>query len=688
MRTTSFPTLFLAIPLLCCSPARSQAARDFFNDSTVQQVHLDVDPNDWASLQANYEDDTYYHANFTWNGITAAIGIRSHGGGSRSPIKPNLDLNFAKYTKTATFLGISFVVAKANNEDPSNLREWISMKLFRRMGVPAPREAPAQLYVNGNLLGFYYLVEHEDATFLQRNFGESGGYLYEWESADNYDFANLGTDPSTYAQFLDLKTDQTQPDLQTFTNLVQVVSPPAGVALSDDAFIAAVSQYLDPKQFLIYGAIEQALAGSDSLIGGQLGMNNFYLYQFQGATTYYFIPWDKDLTFSDATRDILDGITTGPNINLLAARLYAIPQYRQIYLSTLVRAINLMGGTGGWGDQEITREYGVISSAATNDPNKQCLVTGVLIPCGNNDFEQGVQWLHTFLGDRPAIATSAALSDGYTAGATPPVAVESLSAFSDSTQPLSPGGLAALSGSGFGAAAQAQSAPFPRVLKSTYVAVDGVRAPLVTTGSGSIEFQVPADISLGMIGVVASTNGDMSSTFDSNIAAAGPVILAVTHADGTPVSSALGAVPGETLSIFATGLGAVNSDVPIGAVAPANPITTTLASPQAFINNTSMTVTFSGLAPGFIGLYQVNAIVPTPAASGTSPNFTLSDNGLASQMAAQPVDWRPDARISLAAPSIGSAAACLVTPARRDRQCPYASPACGLSLPPRQRSPD
>ena len=165
-----------------------------------------MDPNDWAALEANYLDDTYYQATLTWNGISETIGVRSHGGGSRSPVKPNLDLNFAHVVKTQSFLNLPFIVMKANNEDPSNLHEWLSMKIFRRMGFPAPREAPAQIRVNGTLLGLYFIIEHLDDTFLQRTFGESTGYLYEWENqGDNYDFQNLGADPNLYANYLDLK---------------------------------------------------------------------------------------------------------------------------------------------------------------------------------------------------------------------------------------------------------------------------------------------------------------------------------------------------------------------------------------------------------------------------------------------------------------------------------------------------
>jgi hypothetical protein len=61
------------------------------------------------------------------------------------------------------------------------------------------------------------------------------------------------------------------------------------------------------------------------------------------------------------------------------------------------------------------REYGVIQAAALNDPNKQCLVVGVLTPCGNQDFESGVQWNHTFPASRSSLVLSEAASDGFQA---------------------------------------------------------------------------------------------------------------------------------------------------------------------------------------------------------------------------------------------------------------------------------
>jgi spore coat protein CotH len=237
----------------------------FIDDTQIQDVWLTLSPNDWATLLQNDESNTYYPTVFTWNSITEEIGIRQHGGASRSQIKPNLDLNFAHYNSSQTFLGEGFLILKANNEDPSNLHEWIAMKLFRQMGMPAPRESFARLHVNGQYFGFYMIVEHEDATFAQRNFGESGGYLYEWENqGDNYDFSNLGTDPSLYANYLNLKTNQTTPDLQTFVNLVQVINQPSSSSFTDAQFISALSQYMDPKYFLTYAATENVVAEADA----------------------------------------------------------------------------------------------------------------------------------------------------------------------------------------------------------------------------------------------------------------------------------------------------------------------------------------------------------------------------------------------------------------------------------------
>jgi len=631
--------------ILAVAPAAlaQTEAIPFFNDTVVQQINLTVGESDWASLLQNYEADTYYSASFIWNGTLEVVGIRQHGGGSRSGIKPNLDINFAYYSGKQSFLGLPFIILKANNEDPTNLREWVSMKFFRMMGFPAPREAPAQLFVNGQYFGFYMIVEHEDETFLQRNFGQSGGYLYEWQFADTYEFQNLGDDPSLYAQFLELKTDQTAPDLQTFCNLVQLVNQPSSSTFTDADFIIALSQYMDPKSFLTYAATENVLSEADALVGGIVGMNNFDLYQFQGAsrnqhsTTFYqLIPWDKDLTFSNSARDIMTGFTLPPNINLLAQRLVGIPEYLSFYLGQVAKAANLLGGTGGWADTEISSEYAVIDTAASNDPNKQCLLAGELYSCGTADFQNGVQALHSFLASRSAFVLLEVQGYGFqpvpagpqisTAAMAAPSGFQiSLGAIATPQGQAAPGALVNVLGANLGPAARASSDPLPRSLANTYVAVEGVRAPLTATSEGRIEIQIPGDLPAGSANIVVSVSGEMSNTFVAGVQAALPAILAIVHqSDGSVVGNADPAVAGETLVVYMTGLGAVNASLSFGEEAPANPPAATAISPQVTLGSMPVNVVYSELSPGFVGLYQVAVAMPATLPQGGSANLIVS----------------------------------------------------------------
>lgn len=72
----------------------------------------------------------------------------------------------------------------------------------------------------------------------------------------------------------------------------------------------------------------------------------------------------------------------------------------------------------------------------------------------------------------------------------------------------------------------------------------------------------------------------------------------------------------EFLSIFATGLGPLNASVTSGDVPPTPP-PLTVSTPLVTIGGIPATVSFSGLAPGFVGLYQVNLQVPESISPGT-----------------------------------------------------------------------
>lgn len=494
--------------LAVCVPAMEaqSASNAFFDETKVQQISLTVNPNDWATLRQNVLQNTYYHAQFTWNGISMDVGIRQHGGATRSAVKPNLDVNIAHYEKSQQFLGINFFLLKANNGDPSNLREFIAMKFYRVMGLTAPREAPAQLYVNGQLFGYFTIVEHLDTIFLSRNYGENGGYLYEWEDYAPYYWTVLGTDPSVYSPYLDLKTNQDSPDLANFAAMVNAINDS-----SDANFIAAISPYLNPAAYLEYAALDNFLSDVDGILYSDAGINNFYLYQFQGSTLYSFLPWDADETFMTPQEPILSGTTN----DILVTRLLNIPAYRGIFLTTTARAAQVFGGANGWAAQELSSELNVMSAAATNDPNKQCVVNQPPPgPCPANAFQSGVSSLQTFISGRASSVSSQLASMSYQSIINQP-SITSLGSVSNGS--LVPGTLAVLTGQNLGTAATASNGGFARVLRQTFVTVNGERAPLNSVAPGRIIFQLPNDTVPGAASVVVSVNGVLSANYAANI---------------------------------------------------------------------------------------------------------------------------------------------------------------------------
>src|SRR5687768_8177173 len=94
--------------------ALSQSLGDeLFDNSVLHEINLEVQPSDWQDLRDNYQLDTNYRSDFTWNGITLRdIGIRSRGSGSRSPHKPNLRLRFDQYVSEQRFLGLRTIHLK------------------------------------------------------------------------------------------------------------------------------------------------------------------------------------------------------------------------------------------------------------------------------------------------------------------------------------------------------------------------------------------------------------------------------------------------------------------------------------------------------------------------------------------------------------------------------------------------
>src|SRR5688572_6864629 len=114
------------VVMLVASPAAAQTQDDFFNPDVVQRVELWLHEADWNKLKANFQENTYYPADMTWNGITVrSVGIRSRGLGSRSATKPGLRVDFDRYSDGQQFLGLKSFVLDNLTQDHSGIKETV-----------------------------------------------------------------------------------------------------------------------------------------------------------------------------------------------------------------------------------------------------------------------------------------------------------------------------------------------------------------------------------------------------------------------------------------------------------------------------------------------------------------------------------------------------------------------------------
>lgn len=170
---------------------------------------------------------------------------------------------------------------------------------------------------------------------------------------------------------------------------------------------------------------------------------------------------------------------------------------------------------------------------------------------------------------------------------------------------------------------QAPSYPLPTLLGGATVTVNGATAPLYYTSYGQIAFQVPYDASPGSAQVqVKRDDGQISNTVTVNVAAHAPHLLAVFNPDNS-VNTADGSHParrGDTIVIYAFGMGPTSPSIAAGAPAPGGPLAEVIGPVNVSFGDSlfgaNVAPAFAGLTPTFAGVYQINVVIPDASPTG------------------------------------------------------------------------
>jgi len=187
---------------------------------------------------------------------------------------------------------------------------------------------------------------------------------------------------------------------------------------------------------------------------------------------------------------------------------------------------------------------------------------------------------------------------------------------------IAPGALVSIYGSGLAAGTTtANTFPLPLTLGSASVSVGGISAPILYASPTQLNIQIPFEAASGATTITVSVNGNAALTTPVTIQSSAPGTFLLQQGAGAVVnqnqsinSSGQPAAAGSVISAYVTGLGAVSPAVSSGLPAPGSPLSRVVGDVTATIGNAPAQIQFSGLAPGFAGLYQVNIVVPTLAA--------------------------------------------------------------------------
>jgi hypothetical protein len=291
---TMYPTF--AGPNRGDGPGNVDSSNTVFGDTLIHAIHLHFYTEHWQdTLAYNYEvlDEEYMPVRLTFDStlILDSVGIRYKGHSSyelsrNTPKKP-LELKFDEYRDDQRLRGLKKLNVQNCVSDPSFMRETIAYGIARRY-MPAPRTAYADVYANGDLLGFYVLVEQIDKVFLSRYFANNGGNLYK-AGDDGATLGYEGTDPAAYQDELELKTNEEENDWSgLIAFLDRFNNTPAGT------FVDTVGACFNFDRALRLLAFNMVLSNFDSYTGSG---RNFYLYDDPTSGQFHFLVWDLNESF-------------------------------------------------------------------------------------------------------------------------------------------------------------------------------------------------------------------------------------------------------------------------------------------------------------------------------------------------------------------------------------------------------
>lgn len=279
-----------------------------FDLARLHDFEIEMADADWLWLKEHAVLEEYRPATLTFEGRryeNAAIRFKGDYGtlyscfDGETQVCPKLSIKLSvnTYSRDQRFFGLRKLNFNSSVRDRTLMHDVVGYKLFRDMGVPAPRASHATLRVNGEALGLFVLVEDVDKEFLQDHFADDEGNLYKsvWP---------LFASEEPYIEAL--HTNEDEPDVSDMLAFHTMVE-----STSDVSFLADSADWLDMDALATYLAVDRATSNTGGISGfycyppdlTDCRNQNFYWYH-EPTMGMVLVPWDLDYALYDVNTDL------------------------------------------------------------------------------------------------------------------------------------------------------------------------------------------------------------------------------------------------------------------------------------------------------------------------------------------------------------------------------------------------
>ena len=318
------------------STSTELAYNDLFKENEVMDVKIELSEEDWNDMKKNARDEEYHSANITIGDTKLEnIGIRTKGFSSLQFVSSSdsdrysFRIKFDKYVDGQNLYGLNEFVLNNNFQDPSYMREYLSYKALEQLGVDVPKTAYSNVYINGELFGFYLAVEAVDDSFVERiaDSNSTDVKLYKAEG----DHATL-VDEDSLSNF-ELKSGEDD----SMAGLKKLVSALNSIKDGQKGDIESV---FDVDTFLKSIAVNTVVGNYDSYSGSKA--HNYFLLEEDGVFKY--IPWDYNMAFGGYMEDGGASVTVSIDEPIygvdaskrpLITKLLSVDEYKEKYYGYL-----------------------------------------------------------------------------------------------------------------------------------------------------------------------------------------------------------------------------------------------------------------------------------------------------------------------------------------------------------------